>query len=44
MKVVSNSGGRSTHNKVTAITLKGDWLADAGFETGRPLKVRMMPG
>ncbi|WP_210478148.1 endoribonuclease SymE [Pantoea ananatis] len=33
-----------THNKVTAITLKGDWLADAGFETGRPLKVRMMPG
>nr|WP_128176622.1 SymE family type I addiction module toxin [[Pantoea] beijingensis] len=33
-----------THNKATSITLKGDWLADAGFETGTPLKVRVMPG
>nr|WP_154325578.1 SymE family type I addiction module toxin [Pantoea sp. 201603H] len=33
-----------THNKATSITLKGDWLADAGFETGTPLKVRVIPG
>jgi len=28
----------------TTITLKGYWLEDAGFETGTPLKVRVMPG
>ncbi|WP_435948244.1 SymE family type I addiction module toxin [Dryocola sp. BD586] len=33
-----------THKKATAITLKGGWLADAGFETGTPLKVHVMPG
>ncbi|MDT0177870.1 SymE family type I addiction module toxin [Enterobacter sp. BRE11] len=33
-----------THNKATSITLKGGWLDDAGFETGTPLKVRVMPG
>lgn len=33
-----------THNKATAITLKGGWLNDAGFETGAALKVRVMPG
>ncbi|MDN0122579.1 SymE family type I addiction module toxin [Yersinia aleksiciae] len=33
-----------THNKATSITLKGSWLDDAGFETGTPLKVRVMPG
>ncbi|MES4611347.1 MAG: SymE family type I addiction module toxin [Ewingella sp.] len=33
-----------THNKATSITLKGSWLDDAGFETGTPLKIRVMPG
>ncbi|NIY48358.1 SymE family type I addiction module toxin [Cedecea colo] len=33
-----------THNRATSITLKGVWLDDAGFETGTPLKVRVMPG
>ena len=33
-----------THNKAISITLKGAWLDDAGFETGTPLKVRVMPG
>ena len=33
-----------SHNKATSITLKGGWLDDAGFETGTPLKVRVMPG
>ncbi|WJY16918.1 SymE family type I addiction module toxin [Pectobacteriaceae bacterium CE90] len=33
-----------THNKATSITLKGSWLDDAGFKTGTPLKVRVMPG
>jgi toxic protein SymE len=33
-----------THDKATAITLKGGWLNDAGFETGAALKVRVMPG
>ncbi|RWR02206.1 endoribonuclease, partial [[Pantoea] beijingensis] len=33
-----------THNKATSITLKGGWLDEAGFETGTPLKVRVMPG
>jgi len=32
------------HNRATSITLKGNWLDDAGFETGIPLKVRVMPG
>lgn len=27
-----------------AITLKGHWLAEAGFITGTPLDVRVMPG
>ena len=26
------------------ITFKGDWLADAGFETGTLLEVRVMAG
>jgi len=25
------------------ITFKGEWVADAGFETGTLLKVRVMP-
>ena len=33
-----------THNRATSITIKGNWLVDAGFETGTPLKVRVMPG
>lgn len=33
-----------THKPAPAITLKGNWLADAGFATGTPLKVRAMPG
>ncbi|GLR10912.1 endoribonuclease SymE [Mixta theicola] len=33
-----------THNRATSITLKGAWLDDAGFETGTPLRVRVMPG
>jgi toxic protein SymE len=33
-----------THNKATSITLKGSWLDEAGFKTGMPLKVRVMPG
>ncbi|WP_435928489.1 SymE family type I addiction module toxin [Dryocola sp. BD613] len=32
-----------THNKATSITLKGGWLDEAGFETGMPLKVRVIP-
>ncbi|MEN3753900.1 SymE family type I addiction module toxin [Mangrovibacter sp. SLW1] len=33
-----------SHNKATSITPKGACLDDAGFETGTPLKVRVMPG
>ncbi|GDX06956.1 endoribonuclease SymE [Buttiauxella sp. A111] len=33
-----------THSAFTSITLKGNWLDDAGFKTGTPLKVRVMPG
>lgn len=33
-----------THEPAPTITLKGYWLEDAGFETGTPLKVRVMPG
>ncbi|WP_128174090.1 SymE family type I addiction module toxin [[Pantoea] beijingensis] len=33
-----------THSKATSITLKGGWLAEAGFKTGIPLKVRVMSG
>ncbi|NIF47133.1 type I addiction module toxin, SymE family [Enterobacter sp. Ap-1006] len=33
-----------TPNKATSsITLKGIWLDEADFETGTPLKVRVMP-
>lgn len=27
-----------------AVTLKGNWLAEAGFETGTPVDVRVMQG
>lgn len=33
-----------THEPAPSITLKGYWLEDAGFKTGTPLKVRVMPG
>ncbi|MCT4706362.1 SymE family type I addiction module toxin [Enterobacteriaceae bacterium H16N7] len=33
-----------THEPAPAITLKGYWLEDAGFATGTPLKIRVMPG
>ncbi|WP_202303617.1 SymE family type I addiction module toxin [Dryocola clanedunensis] len=33
-----------THEPATSITLKGNWLNDAGFATGTPLKIRVMPG
>lgn len=33
-----------THSASASITLKGNWLDDAGFKTGTPLKVRVMPG
>ncbi|MCT4713112.1 SymE family type I addiction module toxin [Enterobacteriaceae bacterium H11S18] len=33
-----------THEPATSITLKGNWLNDAGFVTGTPLKIRVMPG
>jgi toxic protein SymE len=31
-------------NPHLSITLKGYWLEDAGFTTGTPLKIRVMPG
>jgi toxic protein SymE len=33
-----------THEPSTSITLKGNWLDDAGFTTGTKLKIRVMPG
>ncbi|CNL05932.1 SymE family type I addiction module toxin [Yersinia aldovae] len=33
-----------THEPAPTITLKGYWLEDAGFTTGTPLKIRVMPG
>jgi toxic protein SymE len=33
-----------THEPDPTITRKGYWLEDAGFETGTPLKVHVMPG
>ncbi|WP_345828014.1 endoribonuclease SymE [Erwinia sp. HDF1-3R] len=27
-----------------SVTLKGRWLAEAGFETGTPVDIRVMPG
>lgn len=32
-----------TFEPVPAITLRGNWLAEAGFETGTPLNVRVLP-
>jgi len=32
------------YQPVPAVTLKGHWLAEAGFETGTPLDVRVMSG
>ncbi|MGG7448519.1 endoribonuclease SymE [Kosakonia oryzendophytica] len=32
------------YQPVPAVTLKGHWLTEAGFETGTPLEVRVMPG
>lgn len=32
------------YQPVPAVTLKGHWLAEAGFTTGTPLDVRVMPG
>ncbi len=32
------------YNPVPAVTLKGHWLAEAGFTTGTPVDVRIMPG
>lgn len=33
-----------TFEPAPAVTLKGRWLDEAGFETGAALKVRVMPG
>ncbi|WP_348519226.1 SymE family type I addiction module toxin [Dryocola clanedunensis] len=33
-----------THEPAPTVTLKGYWLEDAGFATGTPLKIRVMPG
>nr|WP_314424696.1 endoribonuclease SymE [uncultured Erwinia sp.] len=33
-----------TFEPAPAVTLKGNWLAEAGFTTGTPLDVRVMPG
>lgn len=33
-----------TFEQLPAVTLKGHWLAEAGFTTGTPLDVRVMPG
>lgn len=33
-----------TFEPVPAITLRGNWLAEGGFETGTPVDVRVMPG
>ncbi|MFK8257991.1 endoribonuclease SymE [Erwinia sp. AnSW2-5] len=33
-----------TFERVPAITLKGAWLKEAGFDTGTPLNVRVLPG
>ncbi len=32
------------HKHITAITMKGQWLADAGFPTGTPVSVKVMEG
>lgn len=32
-----------TFEPVPSITLRGNWLAEAGFETGTPLNVRVLP-
>ena len=32
------------YRPIPALTLKGHWLEDAGFETGTPLEVRVMDG
>lgn len=33
-----------TFEPAPAVTLKGHWLEEAGFETGTPLEVRVMDG
>ncbi len=33
-----------TFEPAPAVTLKGHWLEEAGFPTGTPLKIRVMPG
>lgn len=33
-----------TFERVPAITLKGGWLKEAGFDTGTQLNVRVLPG
>ncbi|WP_244913788.1 endoribonuclease SymE [Pantoea coffeiphila] len=33
-----------TFEPAPAVTLKGNWLAEAGFTTGTPVDVRVMPG
>jgi len=37
-------GDSRTLEPLPAVTLKSNWLADAGFETGTQLNVRVMPG
>lgn len=32
------------YSQYPSLHLKGNWLKEAGFETGTPLKVRVMPG
>ncbi|EDS91631.1 endoribonuclease SymE [Escherichia albertii NBRC 107761 = DSM 17582] len=32
------------HKHITAITMKGQWLADAGFPTGTPVSVNVIEG
>ncbi|MFU9139270.1 SymE family type I addiction module toxin [Erwinia tasmaniensis] len=32
------------YQPMPAVTLKGHWMAQAGFETGTPLEVRVMDG
>ncbi len=33
-----------TYAQLPAITLRGNWLAEAGFSTGTPLAVKVLPG
>jgi len=38
------TGGTSHYSRSPALNLKGQWLAECGFTTDTPVKVRVMPG